>query len=142
MDKKSLLLAAAIAAMVLASGCVTEPPQNPSNGETPTNGGNGTLPPDDTTPGVKEVVVEGSEYAYSPETITVNEGDTVKITFKNTGERVHNFVIDEFSVRTPTITGGKESKAEFVASQKGTFAFYCSVPGHRAAGMEGQLVVE
>jgi uncharacterized cupredoxin-like copper-binding protein len=30
---------------------------------------------------------------------------------------------------------------EFVAEEAGTFAFYCSLPGHRGRGMEGEITV-
>jgi uncharacterized cupredoxin-like copper-binding protein len=40
---------------------------------------------------------------------------------------------------TPTFQGG--SKSLTVKLTAGTYKFFCSVPGHRAAGMEGTLTV-
>jgi nitrosocyanin len=92
--------------------------------------------------GVVEVKVNGFEYGYTPETITVNEGDTVRIVFENTGKMIHNFIIDEFDVATKTIPAGETDTVEFVADTVGTYSFYCSVGNHRALGMEGTLTVE
>jgi plastocyanin len=41
---------------------------------------------------------------------------------------------------TPTFTGG--SKTLSLTLKPGTYKFYCTVPGHRAAGMEGTLTVQ
>lgn len=90
---------------------------------------------------VKEFVVEGSEYKFSPASIIVNKGDDVKLTFKNIGLTGHNFVIGELGVSTRVISPGSTETVQFVAGKSGTFAFYCSVPGHRPAGMEGEIVI-
>ncbi len=41
--------------------------------------------------------------------------------------------------QTPVFTGG--SKSVTVTLKPGTYSFYCTVPGHRQAGMEGTLKV-
>jgi uncharacterized cupredoxin-like copper-binding protein len=41
---------------------------------------------------------------------------------------------------TPTFSGG--AKTVSVSLKPGTYKFYCSVPGHRMAGMEGTLTVQ
>jgi uncharacterized cupredoxin-like copper-binding protein len=41
---------------------------------------------------------------------------------------------------TPTFQGG--SKTLTLHLKPGTYTFYCSVPGHRQAGMQGTLVVK
>lgn len=37
---------------------------------------------------------------------------------------------------------GRSAEVTFVPGQTGEFSFYCTVPGHREAGMQGRLLVE
>ncbi len=74
--------------------------------------------------------------------LTARVGDTVAITLVNDDGRFHDIVIDEFNAATPVIgERGQEETIQFTADQAGTFYYYCSVSGHRQAGMEGQLIV-
>ncbi len=110
-----------------------------------TSGTTDTIPPSTGTQGqivaVKEFTVTGKNYSFSPLTLTVNKGDTVKITFKNAGG-MHDLRIDEFNVSTKRIGDGEQDVVQFVADKAGMFAYYCSVGNHRAMGMEGTLVVK
>jgi nitrosocyanin len=90
---------------------------------------------------VKEFTVNGSNFAFDPKTITVNKGDTVKITFKNVGG-MHDFKLDEFNVATNKINGGESDTVTFVADKAGSFEYYCSVGTHRQMGMKGTLIVK
>lgn len=90
---------------------------------------------------VKSFTVDGNNFAFSPKTITVNKGDTVRITFKNTGG-THDLKIDEFNVSTAKLSGGQEETIEFVADKAGTFEYYCSIGSHREMGMWGTLTVK
>lgn len=94
------------------------------------------------TPEVKEITVVGTEFSFSSSSITVSAGEQVKITFRNEGRAPHNLVLEGLGVTTKTISGGQTDTIEFTAPALGTYTFICSVPGHRAAGMEGSLVVE
>jgi nitrite reductase (NO-forming) len=90
---------------------------------------------------VKEVEVTSRGLSFDIEEIRVNVGDTVRVTYVNGGGR-HDWVLDEFDgAQTEVISGGNEQTIEFVADQAGSFEFYCSVPGHRQAGMFGRFVV-
>lgn len=89
----------------------------------------------------KSFTVIGENYAFSPSEIRVKQGDKVTITFHN-NEGFHDFVLDEFSVKTSQLPGGDEAIVEFTADKVGSFVYYCSVGQHRANGMWGTIIVE
>lgn len=91
---------------------------------------------------LKEITIVGTEYAFSPSTITVKAGQQVKINFQNEGAINHNLVIEGLGVSARVIGGGRTDTIEFIASASGSYTIFCSVPGHRAAGMVGSLKVE
>ena len=80
---------------------------------------------------------------YNTNTLTANAGK-VSIDFTNMSPLEHNVTLESSSHAvvgaTPTFKG--ESKTLSVTLKPGTYKFYCSVPGHRMAGMEGTLVVK
>jgi uncharacterized cupredoxin-like copper-binding protein len=80
---------------------------------------------------------------YDKTTLTANAGK-VSIDFTNMAPLMHNVTIESSSGTvvgaTPTFNGG--SKTLSLDLTAGTYKFFCSVPGHRQAGMEGTLVVK
>ena len=75
-------------------------------------------------------------------TLTVHEGETVQVTLINGEGAEHDIVLDEYAARTQRVVGkGASSTMSFVADKTGEFFYYCSVPGHREAGMEGRVQV-
>jgi len=73
----------------------------------------------------------------------VRKGEEITIIFKHKGRSAHNFGIGEFGVRTATILlGSKTDEITFTPTKTGTFPFWCSVPGHRDAGMVGKFIVK
>jgi plastocyanin len=101
-------------------------------------------PPMETSPEaeVKEVVIEGDEYAFSPKTITLFKGEKVRLTFKNMGTLPHNFIVEGLDITTKTISGGQTDTIEITPEKAGIYPFYCGVGGHKDLGMEGSIVVE
>src|SRR3989344_789036 len=67
-----------------------------------------------------EFTVDGSNFKYVPATLKVKKGDTVRVLFKNVGG-FHDFVIDEFEVKSNQIGDGDEEEVEFIASKTGAF---------------------
>jgi len=81
--------------------------------------------------------------AFTSDEATAEAGD-VTINFTNSSPVPHDVKIEDSSGEeiggTETVSEGSES-AE-VTLKPGTYTFYCSVPGHRQAGMEGTLTVK
>lgn len=90
----------------------------------------------------KEITVSGSEFSFSPSTITVKAGEKVKLTFMNTGKAPHDLMIKEIGKGTKTISGGQSDTIEFTAPNSGTLSFFCSVGNHAEKGMMGMMKVE
>ena len=113
---------------------------------------------------VTEITLEAGDFVYNVPSITVRAGEPVLLTIKNTGELEHDFVIEKINVETKVVQdgGSKEHHAhgleanydlhistqvgqtsviEFTAAEPGTYQFFCSVQGHREAGMLGELTV-
>ena len=70
------------------------------------------------------------------------QGTPGKITVKmaNKSGTPHDIVIDGKGKGEVVQNGGiSQFSADFAA---GSYTFYCSVPGHRAAGMQGKLTVK
>ncbi|MGB3921776.1 MAG: plastocyanin/azurin family copper-binding protein [Minisyncoccia bacterium] len=91
---------------------------------------------------VKEFTIDNQGFSFKPSSLSVNKGDTVKITFRNTGG-THNLKIDEFTgAATRILSAGESETITFVADKSGSFEYYCSVGNHRAQGMWGTLTVK
>lgn len=65
------------------------------------------------------------------------------ITVINTGFLPHNFNVDEWGIATEDLNNGEEETVTVPddAEAGAEVVFYCSVPGHREAGMEGTITV-
>jgi nitrite reductase (NO-forming) len=75
-------------------------------------------------------------------TLTADPGQVVQIRVVNGMPVEHDLRIDEFDVETGSLTAqGQEAAVTFMAHESGIYKYYCSIPGHRAAGMEGTLQV-
>ncbi len=75
-------------------------------------------------------------------TLNIQPGDVVEITVIDNDGLLHDLTIDEFGVSTGQLTSqGMQKTVRFTVTDAGTFIYYCSIPGHRQAGMFGKLVV-
>ena len=90
---------------------------------------------------VKEFTLIARQFEYIPGTITVHQGDHVKLLI--TSEDVtHGFILTAFHINEQ-LPPGKTVEVNFVADKKGIFDFFCSIPcGSGHGGMRGKLVVE
>jgi plastocyanin len=94
-----------------------------------------------TTTTLKLAANPEGQLSYNTKQLTAKAGP-VTITMANMSPVEHNVTIAQGSTvlgATPTFQGG--SRSITLKLKPGTYTFYCSVPGHRQAGMEGTLTV-
>ncbi len=91
--------------------------------------------------GGNTATVYGEDIKFDPKEFTIAANTDVKVTFTNKGVLQHNFSLDDPKVATKTINGG-QSDTVTINAKPGTYQYYCSVPGHKEAGMVGTLTVK
>jgi nitrite reductase (NO-forming) len=75
-------------------------------------------------------------------TLLANVGDIVSITLLSGDGTEHNISLPDFSAVSQDVVGkGSSTTIVFGVDRPGTFAYFCNLPGHRQAGMEGTLKV-
>ena len=152
---RAVLALATIATIAVASGCGSSSTSNTGSTAVPTEA---TTAPAATAPAStvstapaaqtgSPVAVEADpsgQLAYVQKSLTAPAGP-VTFTFKNASPLPHNVTIENAGTEkeqgaSETITAGSTSVTITLA--KGTYNYYCSVPGHEAAGMKGTLTVQ
>jgi plastocyanin len=146
-------LAATAVGLLALAGCGSSSSTTSSSSSTSTPATTASTPPStsSSTAAPAPAAAGALSLAANPEgqlkfdqaSLTAKAG-TVSINFTNAAPLAHNVTIASSSGAvlgaTPTFQGG--SKALTVKLSAGTYKFYCTVPGHRQAGMEGTLTVQ
>ena len=74
--------------------------------------------------------------------LRVAVGDIVQVTLVNNDGIEHDVAFPDFKAATDRVNRkGASSVTVFRADKGGEFAYFCSLPGHRQAGMEGKINV-
>jgi nitrite reductase (NO-forming) len=86
------------------------------------------------------VTITATEFKFSPTSLQVPLGQKVTFTLNNTGQVEHDFTIQTagFSL---TAKPGQTATADATFDKAGTFDFFCSIAGHKDAGMKGSMMV-
>jgi plastocyanin len=81
------------------------------------------------------------QLAFQKDSLTAPAGD-ITLVMENPSSVEHNIAVkgDGINEEGPVVGQGETSEVT-VALEAGEYEFYCSVPGHEAAGMEGTLTV-
>lgn len=81
--------------------------------------------------------------SYTTDSLTTQAGK-VTINYDNPQAIDHDVAIEDANGETVGQTDivAEESTSTVVDLEPGEYTFYCTVPGHREAGMEGTLTVE
>lgn len=120
-----------------------------------------------TSEGIRRIEITAAEFAFSPDAVTVDPGETVEFVIGNDGSLAHEFVVSSQAEIDEHIEGGHaehseddemgdmEDAADKIEVEPGgtgtlvyTFPsdtdkthFVCLIPGHYEAGMVGELVL-
>ncbi len=110
-------------------------------------------------------VVEGRTWTYEPATLEVPVGQRVRLTYVNDGLAEHDLEIPGLPASNVEREGivahdvslegghhdddvvaahampGTTAVVLFTPTQSGEYDFYCTLPGHREAGMVGRIIV-
>ena len=85
------------------------------------------------------IQVSGKEFSFNLSTKSVAKPGKVTFDFKNVGHVEHDFSIN--GKTTPLTKPGGTANLTVDLTKKGAYRYLCTVPGHAAAGMEGQFTV-
>lgn len=86
--------------------------------------------------------VGGSIDGKANPVLTAAEGQIVELTLINGEGTEHDIVFPDQDAKSPRVNGkGASTTIVFRATKSGDFLYFCSVPGHRLAGMQGQFLV-
>ena len=89
----------------------------------------------DASNAIKEINVKAFKFGYTPEEITVNKGEKIRIKIDN--------VDVPHGIRIPDLGVEGENMVEFTADKEGEYTWYCLIPcgkGHMT--MQGKLIVK
>jgi plastocyanin len=85
----------------------------------------------------------GTDLAYDQKSVSAKAG-SVTIDFQNNESIPHDVAVESSSGdtvgQTDLVASGSANTT--VDLQPGTYQFFCTVPGHREAGMQGNLTVK
>lgn len=133
-----LVVAALTSGLVLLVGC-SKGSGNAANAET------------------MNLTIENMTFGHKE--LAVPKGQTIKLVVENRDSQLHDFSIDKIPAQVKeehgdmhdmggkkpdvhvSVAAGKTGEVTFTPTEAGTYSFYCTVQGHKEAGMQGQLVV-
>jgi plastocyanin len=78
--------------------------------------------------------------SFDKKVLTAKAG-SVTIDFTNDSSTPHAVAVEGHGIDKDGKTITKSKEALTVPLKKGTYTFYCPVPGHRQAGMVGKIIV-
>jgi uncharacterized cupredoxin-like copper-binding protein len=128
-----VLVVAAMSVLSLGVGCGDDDSESGGGATGTTTAGGGAA---------TEITIIGKDnFSFEPNMITMTAGEAYTLALMNAGVLEHDFTVDDPKLKIPTVPAGRTGKAELTVEKPGSYEFYCSVPGHKSAGMTGTLTV-
>lgn len=98
------------------------------------SGGSG----DDSRPADLRVIAK--EYRFEPAALAIDAGKPYVLEVENIGSIPHDLSVRKGGFKL-TVQRGKTGRKTLEIEEPGTYEIYCSLPGHKSAGMDGELTV-
>ncbi len=117
--------------------------------------------PSEVARATRTIRMVATDIRFTPTTITVRRGETVRFEIANQGKLDHEFVLGDNSeqvehdkemaaapgmkmdhVNGVAVAPGKTAHLVWTFTKSGTLQYACHVPGHFVAGMVGQLKIK
>lgn len=88
------------------------------------------------------ITIESGNLFFRPTRVTVPQAGIYELKLTNTQSGEHTLV---FGSKVPgfrlDVVGPGSTQQAKIDLKKGSYTFWCDLPGHRAAGMEGKITV-
>jgi P-type Cu+ transporter len=91
--------------------------------------------------GAQHVSVTAVDIAFSGPPIDITSGGLVVVTFTNTGQVFHDWMVDGLANVDAVARPGETQTITFIAPAPGRYTYRCTEPGHADAGMVGVMTV-
>jgi uncharacterized cupredoxin-like copper-binding protein len=102
-------------------------------------GGGGGASGGDEPKGPADITVTAKEFRFDPAELTIDAGKPVVVAVQNIGSIPHDLTVkDKFKL---TVANDRTGQKTLMVAKAGSYEFYCSLPGHKSAGMHGTLTV-
>lgn len=88
-----------------------------------------------------DVTFDATEFDFDPPQATAQAGE-ITATIDNQGEQRHTWTVEDHEDALKLDANAGQTDTGTIELDAGTYTFYCDIPGHREAGMEGTLTVE
>ena len=89
-----------------------------------------------------EFVIDAYDNYFSPNKITFNAGQKVRVFIQGKGDNQHNLKVEGLYIESDIVGKDGIITIEFTVKDPGTYTFYSSVGNDRQNGLEGTFVVQ
>jgi uncharacterized cupredoxin-like copper-binding protein len=111
-----------------------------------------------------KLILTVDDRQVSPSVLKATVGQTLTLTLENKGTALHDFTVKDIPIAHEAVSHGashdmsymqddhldvhvavepgQSGTVTFMPTTPGTYEFYCTLPGHKEAGLKGEFIVE
>ena len=87
-----------------------------------------------------DITVKAKEYRFEPADLAIDAGRPYLVAVENIGSIPHDLAVKDAGFKV-TVQRGRTGRKTLTVAKPGRYEIYCSLPGHKSAGMHGSLTV-